>query len=38
MAKLEGKTLGTYRVISQIGAGGMATIYKTYQTWSARLR
>jgi serine/threonine protein kinase len=31
MQKLEGKTLGAYRVISQIGAGGMATIFKAYQ-------
>jgi len=31
MAGLEGKTLGPYRVIAQIGIGGMATIYKAYQ-------
>ncbi|MEA2007796.1 MAG: serine/threonine-protein kinase [Chloroflexota bacterium] len=27
----EGMTLGSYRVISQIGKGGMATVYKAYQ-------
>jgi eukaryotic-like serine/threonine-protein kinase len=32
MGKLEGKMLGAYRVISQVGAGGMATIYKAYQS------
>jgi tetratricopeptide (TPR) repeat protein len=31
MANLIGKTLGPYRVIDQIGLGGMATVYKAYQ-------
>ena len=31
MAGLEGKTFGPYRVVEQIGSGGMARIYKAYQ-------
>jgi len=31
MSNLIGQTLGPYRLISQIGAGGMATVYKAYQ-------
>ncbi len=30
MASLEGQTLGQYKVISQMGSGGMATVYKAY--------
>ena len=30
MASLEGVTLGQYKVIAQMGSGGMATVYKAY--------
>jgi serine/threonine protein kinase len=30
MSSLEGQTLGQYRVIAQMGQGGMATVYKAY--------
>lgn len=30
MASLEGQTLGQYKVIEQMGSGGMATVYKAY--------
>ena len=30
MASLEGQTLGQYKVIGQMGSGGMATVYKAY--------
>ncbi|HEY4690427.1 MAG TPA: protein kinase [Anaerolineae bacterium] len=31
MPDLRGRTFGQYRIITQIGSGGMATIYKAYQ-------
>jgi hypothetical protein len=31
MNLLVGKTLGKFRIVSRIGAGGMATVFKAYQ-------
>ena len=30
MSSLDGQTLGQYRVIGQMGQGGMATVFKAY--------
>jgi len=31
MPDLIGKTIGQYRIVGQIGLGGMATVFKAYQ-------
>ena len=38
MPDLIGKTLGPYRIVNQIGPGGMATVFKAYQPSMDRYR